>query len=156
MHVALVAALLLVLQATFLASNSHLAANSNAVSTPLAADERNDVEGDASKPDRGRLHLSICEQIHSPERHISRASALKRAHAQSLIFLARLKDGTCTPCVRKNQTDHTETTLDLDQVSVSWNNPSAHSSVRSMFGYKAKQASPTLLQHCGTAAPHGT
>ena len=43
-----------------------------------------------------------------------------------------------------NPTDHTETTLDLDQVSVSWNNnPSAHFSLRRRFGFLAEQASLT-------------
>ena len=38
--------------------------------------------------------------------------------------------------------DHAETTLDLNQVSVSWNNTSAHSCVRSKVGFLAEQASP--------------
>ena len=38
--------------------------------------------------------------------------------------------------------DHAEATLDLNQVSVSWNNTSAHSCVRSTFVLLAEQASP--------------
>ena len=55
-----------------------------------------------------------------------------------------------------NPMEHTETTLNFDPVSLSWNNPSAHSSVRSRFGHLAQQASPTddgdILCHSNVAA----
>ena len=45
------------------------------------------------------------------------------------------------------KTMHPDHTLNFDQVSVSCNNPSAHSRVRCRFGYLAEQASPAGDEH---------